>query len=69
MVLTLEHHLLNLFYPGHPLFQGLSHVLSRLPVILILSNPLGGLILPSFSWPVTLLLIHLTSPPLVKLFS
>ena len=69
MVLILEHHLLILFYPGHPLFQGLSHVLSRLPVILILSNPLGGLKLPSFSWPVTLLFIHLTSPPLVKLFS
>ena len=30
------------FYPGHPLFQGLSHVLSRLPVILILSYPSRG---------------------------
>ena len=30
-------------------------------------TPLGGLILPSFSWPVTLLLIHHMSPTLVKL--
>ena len=56
-----------LFYPGYPLFQCVSNILPRLLCIPFSLLPLGGgLKLPSFSWPVTLLLIHHMTTPLVK---
>ena len=42
--------LFYLFYPGYPLFQGVSYILPRLPCIPLSLLPLGGgLMLPSFS--------------------
>ena len=46
-----------LFYPGHPLFQSVSHVLPTAYNPLF-SYPSRGPHVPSYTWPVTLLLIH-----------